>query len=141
MATHVVLFTRDLRVDDHPALHTAVSSADQVVPLFVLDDAIRGSSFAAPNRCQSLLDSLADLRGALAGSVGTWSCDGAMPPTRSARSWPKGYPRSSTTPRHAPGSGRPGAPPEILLGMSAASEHVGLQPDSGRGNVEGADRR
>ncbi len=62
MATHVVLFTRDLRVDDHPALHTAATSADRVVPLFVLDDAILGSSFAAPNRCQFLLDSLVDLR-------------------------------------------------------------------------------
>ena len=63
--THVVLFTRDLRVHDHPALAAAVDAADHVVPLFVLDDAILGSSYAAPNRCQFLLDSLADLRHAL----------------------------------------------------------------------------
>ncbi len=62
MATHVVLFTRDLRVHDHPALHAAVEAADHVVPLFVFDDAILGSSYAAPNRCQFLLDSLTDLR-------------------------------------------------------------------------------
>jgi deoxyribodipyrimidine photo-lyase len=65
MTTHVVLFTRDLRVHDHPALHTAVQEADRVVPLFVLDDRILGSSYAAPNRCRVLLDGLADLRRAL----------------------------------------------------------------------------
>lgn len=65
MRTHVVLFTRDLRVHDHPALEAAVSDADRVVPLFVLDDVILGSSYAAPNRCQFLLDSLADLRRSL----------------------------------------------------------------------------
>ena len=63
--THVVLFTRDLRVHDHPALASAVDAADHVVPLFVFDDRILGSAYAAPNRCQFLLDSLADLRRSL----------------------------------------------------------------------------
>jgi deoxyribodipyrimidine photo-lyase len=67
----VVLFTRDLRVHDHPALAQAVSEAEQVVPLFVLDEAILGSSFAAPNRIRFLLDSLADLRRSLRGLGGT----------------------------------------------------------------------
>ncbi|HXH89066.1 MAG TPA: deoxyribodipyrimidine photo-lyase [Gaiellaceae bacterium] len=58
----VVLLTRDLRVHDQPALTAAAASAERVVPLFVLDDAILGSSFAAPNRVGFLLESLADLR-------------------------------------------------------------------------------
>ena len=47
--TAVVFFTRDLRVTDNPALWAA-SRAERTVPLFVLDDDILGSSFAAPNR-------------------------------------------------------------------------------------------
>jgi deoxyribodipyrimidine photo-lyase len=63
--TAVVLFTRDLRVHDHPALHTACRDADRVVPLFVLDDAILRSRYAAPNRVAALLEALRDLRSAL----------------------------------------------------------------------------
>jgi deoxyribodipyrimidine photo-lyase len=65
MRTVVVLFNRDLRVHDHPALAQAHAVADRVVPLFVLDDAILGSGFAAPNRVRFLLESLADLRSSL----------------------------------------------------------------------------
>jgi deoxyribodipyrimidine photo-lyase len=67
----VVLFTRDLRVHDHPALAQAASEAEQVVPLFVLDEAILGSRFAAPNRLRFLLDSLGDLRRSLRALGGT----------------------------------------------------------------------
>jgi len=56
----VVLFTRDLRVSDHPALATAVERAERVVPLFVLDDAVL-AGFGAPNRLAFLLDALRDL--------------------------------------------------------------------------------
>ena len=59
--TSLVLFTRDLRVHDNPALAAAVGTAEQVVPLFVLDEALLGSDFAAPNRLRFLLESLADL--------------------------------------------------------------------------------
>jgi deoxyribodipyrimidine photo-lyase len=54
----IVLFNRDLRVTDHPAL--AAAAAGPVVPLFVLDPALlrRG----APNRVRFLLESLDDLR-------------------------------------------------------------------------------
>ena len=38
MSTAVMLFRNDLRLADHPALRAAVESADEVVPLFVLDD-------------------------------------------------------------------------------------------------------
>ena len=65
MPTAVVLFTRDLRVRDHPALRAAVDRADRVVPLFVLDDAVLRGPFAAPNRVSFLVDCLHDLRAAL----------------------------------------------------------------------------
>ncbi|MEJ7568940.1 MAG: deoxyribodipyrimidine photo-lyase [Gaiellaceae bacterium] len=62
MRSAVVLLTRDLRAHDQPALAAAAASGDRVVPLFVLDDGILGTSFAAPNRVGFLLESLADLR-------------------------------------------------------------------------------
>ncbi len=65
MSSAVVVFTRDLRVDDHPALAAAARQADTVVPLFVFDDAILGSSFNTPNRTGFLLESLADLDASL----------------------------------------------------------------------------
>ena len=65
MSTTVVLFTRDLRVRDHPALHAAVERSTRVVPLFVLDDALLARS-RAPNRVAFLLDALGDLRDSLA---------------------------------------------------------------------------
>jgi deoxyribodipyrimidine photo-lyase len=60
----VVLFTRDLRMHDHPALAAAVDAADTVVPLFVLDRALL-ASFGAPNRVAFLLDSLRDISSSL----------------------------------------------------------------------------
>ena len=65
MSTQLVLFNRDLRVHDHPALHAAASSGGIVVPLFVLDERILAAPFAAPNRLAFLLDSLVALRSAL----------------------------------------------------------------------------
>jgi deoxyribodipyrimidine photo-lyase len=56
-----VLFTRDLRVHDQPALATAARIAERVVPLFVLDEALLDSAFACPNRLAFLLESLRDL--------------------------------------------------------------------------------
>ena len=60
----VVLFTRDLRVHDLPALAAAVERAERIVPLFVLDDAVL-STFGAPNRVAFLLDALTDLDASL----------------------------------------------------------------------------
>jgi deoxyribodipyrimidine photo-lyase len=57
----VILFTRDLRVHDHPALAAAAHCGERVTPLFVLDDGILESDFARPNRIAFLLDALADL--------------------------------------------------------------------------------
>jgi len=61
----LILFTRDLRVSDQPAL-AAAARAERVLPLFVFDDAILASRYAAPNRVRSLLDALADLDASLA---------------------------------------------------------------------------
>jgi deoxyribodipyrimidine photo-lyase len=58
METAIVVFTRDLRLHDNPALHQACTRARQVVPLFVVDPAIA----APPNRARFLAVSLADLR-------------------------------------------------------------------------------
>jgi deoxyribodipyrimidine photo-lyase len=58
--TAIVLFNRDLRVRDNPAL-VAAAEAERTVPLFVLDDALLGSRFAAPNRVAFMRESLADL--------------------------------------------------------------------------------
>ncbi len=58
METAIVLFTRDLRLHDNPALHLACGRARQVVPLFVVDPAICGP----PNRIAFLAQSLAELR-------------------------------------------------------------------------------
>ena len=61
MDTAIVVFTRDLRLHDNPALHQACARARQVVPLFVADPAIA----APPNRARFLAEALADLRASL----------------------------------------------------------------------------
>jgi deoxyribodipyrimidine photo-lyase len=61
----VVLFTRDLRTRDHPALAAATRDHDEVVPLFVFDDRLLRSA----NRVAFLLDSLAALRESLDGAL------------------------------------------------------------------------
>ncbi|WP_217913148.1 cryptochrome/photolyase family protein [Miltoncostaea marina] len=63
MRAAVVLFTRDLRVHDHPALAAAAREAELVLPLFVLDDAVLAG--AGANRRAFLADSLAALDEAL----------------------------------------------------------------------------
>jgi deoxyribodipyrimidine photo-lyase len=57
----VVLFSRDLRVHDHPALTAARAATREVVPLFVVDPGVR----ANPNRLRFLGECLADLRDSL----------------------------------------------------------------------------
>jgi deoxyribodipyrimidine photo-lyase len=61
METAIVVFTRDLRVHDNPALHRACGEDRQVVPLFVIDPAIT----APPSRARFLAQSLASLRQSL----------------------------------------------------------------------------
>ncbi|WP_407548975.1 deoxyribodipyrimidine photo-lyase [Streptomyces sp. Pv4-95] len=61
MTVAVVLFTSDLRLHDHPPLRAALQAGDQVVPLFVRDEAIASGGFAAPNRRAFLADCLTGL--------------------------------------------------------------------------------
>jgi deoxyribodipyrimidine photo-lyase len=61
--TAVVVFTRDLRVVDNPALAAACAEAERVLPLFVVDDSI--ASRAGANRIGFLADCLRDLDGSL----------------------------------------------------------------------------
>ncbi len=69
VVTAVVLFNRDLRLRDQPAL-AAAARADRTVPLFVFDDALLGSRFAAPNRVAFLREALADLDAGLRAAGG-----------------------------------------------------------------------
>jgi len=62
--TALILFNRDLRVHDNPAL-AAAARAERTVPLFVLDERLLGSRFAAPNRVAFMREALADLDAAL----------------------------------------------------------------------------
>jgi deoxyribodipyrimidine photo-lyase len=59
--TAVALFSRDLRVRDHPALSAAATECERVAPVFVLDDGLRRAGFVTPNRARFLHDALADL--------------------------------------------------------------------------------
>lgn len=70
MTVALAFFTRDLRVHDNPVLHAAARSADQVLPLFVLDERILASSYNRPNRARFLADSLAELDTQLRGLGG-----------------------------------------------------------------------
>ncbi|HLH58374.1 MAG TPA: deoxyribodipyrimidine photo-lyase, partial [Streptosporangiaceae bacterium] len=62
METAIVVFTRDLRVHDNPALAAACDQAGRVVPLFVQDPVLIARS---PNRAHFLHDCLTGLRQAL----------------------------------------------------------------------------
>ena len=57
----MVLFTRDLRLHDNPALDLACRSAAEVIPVFVADPAL----WRVPGRAGFLLGCLADLRAGL----------------------------------------------------------------------------
>ncbi|GAA3219083.1 deoxyribodipyrimidine photo-lyase [Actinocorallia longicatena] len=64
MNTTIMLFTRDLRVHDNPALAAACASGT-VVPIFVWDTAILDGPFAVPNRLHFIGEALTDLRASL----------------------------------------------------------------------------
>ena len=64
--TAIVLFTRDLRVHDNPALAAAAEEAERVLPLFVLDETIL-DRFGAANRLAFLGEALRDLSDSLGG--------------------------------------------------------------------------
>ncbi len=61
MTRAIVWFRRDLRLHDHPALTAAIAEADEVIPLFVFDDALLRGRWPAPNRLWFMHGSLASL--------------------------------------------------------------------------------
>jgi deoxyribodipyrimidine photo-lyase len=61
----LVWLRRDLRVHDHPALQAARQSADDVVPVFCLDDRLLHGRHASGPRTQFLLECLTDVDAAL----------------------------------------------------------------------------
>jgi deoxyribodipyrimidine photolyase len=65
MRLAIMLFTRDLRIHDNPALDAAARSAEYVVPLFVFEDRLVSGPLAAPNRVRFLLEAVDDLRSSL----------------------------------------------------------------------------
>lgn len=65
MTVAIALFTADLRTHDNPVLRGALGSADEVVPLFVLDRGVRDAGFVTPNRAAFLAGCLADLDASL----------------------------------------------------------------------------
>ena len=81
--TSLVLFNRDLRVHDNPAL-AAAARAERVVPLFVFDEALLGSRFAAPNRVAFMREALHDLDELAASSAAGGSSCGAAIRSREA---------------------------------------------------------
>jgi deoxyribodipyrimidine photo-lyase len=76
MRRAVVWFRRDLRLADHPALTAAAEAHDEVVPLFVLDDALRGPS--GPNRLAFLARCLHDLHRSTKGALAIRTGDPAV---------------------------------------------------------------
>ncbi len=60
-----MVFTRDLRVTDNPALAAAAGQSEHVVPLFVFDDALLARVGEHASRLRFLLESLRDLDGSL----------------------------------------------------------------------------
>jgi deoxyribodipyrimidine photo-lyase len=67
VTTSILWFRRDLRLADHPALLAARDAADEVVPVFVLDDALRRPS--GPNRLAFLYRNLRDLQERTGGAL------------------------------------------------------------------------
>jgi deoxyribodipyrimidine photo-lyase len=57
----IVWYRRDLRVADHPALLDALDAADEVVPLFILDERLLFGRTSGPNRRAFLHGALAAL--------------------------------------------------------------------------------
>ncbi|WP_020500237.1 cryptochrome/photolyase family protein [Sciscionella marina] len=59
--TAIVLFTRDLRIEDNPVLAAAAANAEHVLPLFVHDVRLHATGFAAQRRSDFLASALGGL--------------------------------------------------------------------------------
>jgi deoxyribodipyrimidine photo-lyase len=61
VSAELVWFRRDLRLADNPALQAALAGAEQVVPVFCIDDRLIHGRHSSGARVQFMLESLADL--------------------------------------------------------------------------------
>jgi DNA photolyase len=86
MDTAIVVFTRDLRLHDNPALYLACARAQQVVPLFVVDPALGARS---ANRARFRPNPSPTCAPPCASEALTWSCAGATRPPRWSGSLPR----------------------------------------------------
>ena len=107
--TAVVLFTRDLRVHDNPALHAATVDGERVVPLFVLDDGHPAGGFNRPNRAHFLAACAGRPRRALCGSAAAGSWSAAATWSRSARAVAAAVGAGRRARRRATSAGTPSA--------------------------------
>lgn len=62
MKTIILWLRNDLRVHDHPALLAAASDADQIIPLFILNENQLSGQKSGANRNRFLFESLQDLK-------------------------------------------------------------------------------
>ena len=81
MDTAIVVFTRDLRLHDNPALHQARDRARQVVPLFVADPALDATG-EAPTGPGSWPGPWPTCARPCASAAPTWCCGRASRPPR-----------------------------------------------------------
>lgn len=65
MSTIIIWFRNDLRTNDHPALASAIKDADQVIPLFILNQHLLKGKSSSSNRNHYLLEALRDLKKSL----------------------------------------------------------------------------
>ena len=70
-STTILWLRRDLRIHDHPALWAALDCADNVLPVFVLDEGVYLGRWASADRTHALLETLRELRGAFEERGGT----------------------------------------------------------------------
>lgn len=83
MSVAIALFTRDLRVHDNPVLAAAARTADQVVPLFVVDEALVPAR-CPPIRAHFLAAALSELDGERQWVAGTGTPNRVLNPLRQA---------------------------------------------------------
>jgi deoxyribodipyrimidine photo-lyase len=71
--SRALLFRRDLRLDDNPALHAAITGKETFLPLYIFDPSqfntpsLAGARMSSARRARFLLESVSDLRKRLQG--------------------------------------------------------------------------
>ena len=137
MTVSVMVFTRDLRLADNPAL-AAAARAPAMVPLFVVDEAILRRASGHANRLGFLLDSLRDLDsglrnagGALVLRAGPWAAPGPTPTVTGSSTRP-GRASALTQPAVTSAGGCPNSPgsrPPVIHDPDPATRRARRYPE------------